>query len=134
MATQSDKSFEEVATQIRQHLDERGWLRHAGRGLAISIALEASELLEHYQWDDEAVGDKQAIAGELADIIIYAFQFADSQDIDIAEAIGRKLASSAQKYPLSEFSKDLPQEERQANWLKRKARMTGDTKEENSNE
>jgi len=132
MPQQSNDSFEDIAQVIRKHLDDRGWLNNPSRGLAISIALEANELLEHYQWKEEPVGDKQAIAAELADILIYAFQFADANDIDIAAAIRHKLELSAKKYPLSEFNKGISAEERQANWRKRKIRMIKTGEEEQS--
>ena len=103
MKKQSDITFEEISQLIRKHLEERDWLNNPSRGLAISIALEANELLEHYQWHDEPVGDKQALAEELADILIYAFQFAQKNDIDIPTAITQKLEKSAQKYPAEKF-------------------------------
>ena len=125
MAKQSDKSFEAIAQRIRQHLEERDWLNNSARSLAISIALEASELLEHYQWQDEAVGDNQLLANELADILIYAFQFADRNDIDIAKAIEHKLELAAKKYPAADF-RGKSYEQQRDNWRKRKAHLTGE--------
>jgi NTP pyrophosphatase (non-canonical NTP hydrolase) len=116
---QSDKSFEDINRQIYKHLEERDWLDNASRGLAISIALEASELLEHYQWQEEPAGNKQAIADELADILIYAFQFAQVNSIDIVEAMEHKLQLAAKKYPTEAF-KNKSLEEKKRNWMEAK--------------
>jgi NTP pyrophosphatase (non-canonical NTP hydrolase) len=113
---QSDMTFEEMNQIIWQHLIERDWGKAGPRGLAISIALEANELLEHFQWEEKAIGDKQALADELADVLIYAFQFAQNQDIDIAEAMRHKLAKAAQKYPAEMFKNKSKTEIRQA-WI-----------------
>jgi NTP pyrophosphatase (non-canonical NTP hydrolase) len=113
---QSSDSFEDISQLIYKHLEERDWLGDPPRGLAISIALEANELLEHYQWSEEPVGTKNDLAGELADIFIYAFGFAHANDIDIANAIRAKLEKSAQKYPAAAF-KNKSNEEMRAAWL-----------------
>lgn len=111
---QSDGSFESVNQLILKHLDDRDWLGNPSRGLAISIALEAAELVEHYQWSDEPVGGKQAAAEELADVFIYAFEFAQANDIDIAEAIKNKLDKAAKKYPAEAFKGKSKDEKREA--------------------
>jgi len=118
-AKQSDESFEIINQLIWKHLEERDWLGNPARGLAISLALEANELLEHYQWSDTPVGDKEALAEELADVFIYAFEFAMNQDIDITAAIRKKLAKAAQKYPAKQFKGKDPSQRREA-WLNAK--------------
>jgi dCTP diphosphatase len=118
---QSTATFDEIAQLIWQHLVERDWQDNPSRGLATSIALEAGELLEHYQWHNEPVGSKEDLAGELADIFIYSFQFAVNNDIDIAEAIKIKLDKAAKKYPAKNF-KGKTGEERSAAWIDAKLR------------
>lgn len=113
---QSDTTFDEINQRIYQHLIERDWLNNPARGLAISIALEANELVEHYQWSDTPVGSREDLAEELADIFIYAFQFAQANDIDITEAITKKLEKAARKYPAEKF-KGKSAEERRTAWL-----------------
>jgi NTP pyrophosphatase (non-canonical NTP hydrolase) len=100
---QSDTTFEEINQLIWKHLEERDWHHPAARSLAVSLSLEANELLEHYQWRDDAIGSKDELAAELADIIIYAFQFAQVHNVDIAAAIKHKLAAAAKKYPATKF-------------------------------
>lgn len=113
---QSDITFDEINQRIYQHLIERDWHDNPARGLAISIALEANELVEHYQWSDTPVGSREDLAEELADIFIYAFQFAHANNIDITDAIIKKLAKAARKYPAEKF-KGKSVEERKAAWL-----------------
>ena len=113
---QSNKTFQDINQIIWDYLEARDWHKNPPRGLATSILLEASELLEHYQWRDEPVGNKEELAEELADIFIYAFQFAQITDINITEAIGKKLIKSGKKYPAETF-KGKGAAERTASWL-----------------
>ncbi len=122
---QSDDSFNVINQIILKHLEERDWLGNPSRGLATSIALEAAELMEHYQWSDTPVGNKQDISEELADIFIYAFEFAQENDIDIAEAIKDKLAKAAKKYPAQEFKGKTGEDKRTA-WMNAKLRHQKD--------
>jgi NTP pyrophosphatase (non-canonical NTP hydrolase) len=123
---QSDVTFEEISQRIWQHLYERDWHKNPSRGLAISIALEANELLEHYQWQNESVGNNEELAEELADIFIYAFEFAHAEGIDIPAAIENKLQKAAKKYPAKNFKGKTGEERNQA-WLQSKLnhRKTG---------
>lgn len=118
MATpqQSDKTFQEVSQLIWDYLEARDWHDNPPRGLATSIVLEAGELLEHYQWRDKPVGSKEELAEELADIFIYAIQYAQVTEIDIAAAIEKKLAKTEKKYPAESF-KGKGEAERTASWL-----------------
>ncbi len=113
---QSTATFQDIDQLIWQHLVDREWTNNTARCLATSIVLEASELLEHYQWSDKPVGDKAALGEELADILIYCFQFAQKTDIDMAAAIKDKLAKAAIKYPAKSFAGKTAEEKRQA-WL-----------------
>lgn len=61
------------------------------RNLAISLNLEAGEVLEYFQWDDELL-DKQSFSEELADVALYLLQIASLADIDLEEAIMNKLS------------------------------------------
>ncbi|PJF29212.1 MAG: nucleotide pyrophosphohydrolase [Phototrophicales bacterium] len=61
------------------------------RNLAISLVLEASEILEHFQWGDD-IKNKAEFAGELADVMLYLLQLASVTGIDLGEAVMAKLA------------------------------------------
>ena len=90
--------------EITKFRDERGWKPyHKEKDLAISIVLEASELLENFQWksSEEAVGEtKQNIKEEMADILIYLIQLADKMDIDLEQETFKKLVKNGEKYPV----------------------------------
>lgn len=116
---QQATTLEELNQRIWKHLEERDWHNNSTRGLAISLSLEANELLEHYQWSDTPVGGKEAVGEELADVLIYAVQIAQQNDIDIAEVIEHKLQKAAKKYPAKDF-KGKNEAEKRANWQKNK--------------
>jgi dCTP diphosphatase len=122
----TDITFEEASKTVMKHVTARHWNDNPPRGLAISIALEANELLEHFQWQDVPIGDTEELAGELADVFIYAIQFAHHYDIDISQAIMHKLAKAAEKYPVEDFA-TIDQAERKAAWLKAKKNYKKDT-------
>lgn len=89
--------------RINQFRDERNWRQfHNEKDLALSITLEASELLEVFQWKtaEEGVKDIEQIKDELADVLIYSYMLADNLDLDIDELIERKLIKNNEKYPV----------------------------------
>ena len=116
---QQDVTIEELNQQIWKHLEERDWHNNPSRGLAISLSLEAGELLEHYQWGDQPVGSIEEVGEELADVFIYAIQIAQQNNIDIADHIRRKLKKAAKKYPAADFKNKTP-DEMHDTWLKNK--------------
>jgi len=83
--------------------DARNWKQfHTPKNLAISIAVEAAELLELFQWTDELPADKRtAVAEEIADIYIYLVTLAHDLCISIEGAVEDKLEKNGQKYPVS---------------------------------
>lgn len=107
---QSEKTFAEIGDTISEYLEARDWLDNPSRSVAMSIVLEAAELMEHYQWSSEPVGSRDEIGEELADVLIYAFQFAQSNNIDIADAILKKLEKTKKKYPAEAFKNKSAQE------------------------
>jgi NTP pyrophosphatase (non-canonical NTP hydrolase) len=112
-------TLEELNQLIWKHLEDRDWHKNPTRGLAISMALEANELLEHYQWQDEPVGGTDAVGEELADVFIYGMQIAQQNGIDIADHIERKLKKAAKKYPAENYKGKSATEKRKA-WLENK--------------
>ena len=84
--------------------EERDWAQfQTAKNLALSISLEAAELLEHFQWSAEnqdlSPDKRQAMAEEVADILIYLLLFAHKLGIDPVEAAQDKIEKNAQKYP-----------------------------------
>ena len=93
----------ETEQKVLKFRDDRDWLKyHNGKDLAISISLEANELLELYQWsvdDLDRISKIENIKDELADILIYCVMFADYYHLDIDEVITTKLKKNLVKYP-----------------------------------
>lgn len=96
--------MDDLVEKILKFRDDRNWEQfHNPKDLAISLSLEASELLENFQWksSDEAIVEKaENIRDELADILIYAILFADQLKVNINEVILNKLQKNGEKYPI----------------------------------
>lgn len=96
--------MEHLITEINKFRDERNWRQyHNSKDLALSLSLEASELLENFQWksaEDGVEKNRQNIEEELADVFIYGLMMADDLDIDMNEAMLKKLKKNREKYPL----------------------------------
>ena len=92
--------------KINNFRDERNWRQfHNEKDLAISISLEANELLEIFQWktSEEAVANNlQHIKEELADVFIYGFMLADNLNLDVEKIISDKIKLNEKKYPVQE--------------------------------
>lgn len=120
-------TFEGTYSLVMQHIKARKWDKtNSSRGLAISLSLEANELLEYFQWHDESFGSKEDMASELADIFIYAIQFADRYAIDIPSAIAKKIEKQDKKYPVEIFEIE-DEKERNKAWLEAKKNYKKDT-------
>lgn len=95
--------FERARQAVLAFRDERDWRQfHNPKDLAISLSLEAAELLETFQWSGEDLWCRGRAAeqdAELADVLIYAILLADRLGVDPAEAIERKLEENGRKYP-----------------------------------
>ena len=95
---------EKILKEVDEFNKERNWDQfHNGKDLALSLNLEASELLEIYQWsgnDLECSEKKDKIKEELADVFLYAIQIAQHYDLDIDEIIEAKLKRNSEKYPV----------------------------------
>ena len=96
-------TFEDAARKALAFREERDWAQfHNPKDLAISVSLEASELLEVFQWsgsDLEVPGKADCAREELADVAIYCIYMADALNVDLADAISNKIDANARKYP-----------------------------------
>ena len=92
--------------KINKFRDDRNWRQfHKEKDLAISISLEANELLEIFQWktSEEAVAnDLEHIKEELADVFIYGFMLADNLNLDVEKIISDKIKLNEKKYQVQE--------------------------------
>lgn len=89
---------ERVRQALEEFVRERDWAQfHTPANLAKSISIEAGELLECFQWEDE--GDDSRVRGELADVVTYCTLLALRLGVDLDEIVLDKLAITAEKYP-----------------------------------
>lgn len=100
-------SIESLQAALREFAAERDWDQfHSPKNLATALAVEAAEILEHFQWltEDQSrdlPGDKQdEVAEELADVLLYLVRLSDKLGIDLISAANRKLEKNAAKYPV----------------------------------
>ncbi len=91
--------YEQLIEKIRRFNEERDWDQfHSPENLAKSVVIEAGELLECFQWNEEY--DKQALGEEMADVFTYLIDLADKTGIDLLEATNKKMDKNALKYPI----------------------------------
>jgi NTP pyrophosphatase (non-canonical NTP hydrolase) len=94
--------IKELTEAMHRFVASQGWYeqgsprKQSPRNLAISLCLEASEVLEHFQWG-ENLGDRQALAEELADVALYLLQLASISGIDLEQAVLDKLEKNARR-------------------------------------
>jgi NTP pyrophosphatase (non-canonical NTP hydrolase) len=102
----SEPGIENLTQRLREFAALRDWQRfHSPKNLAMALAGEAGELLEHFQWLTEeesatlAAEKRQEVALEMADVFLYLLRLADQLDIDLVAAAEQKIAINAQRYP-----------------------------------
>lgn len=102
----------ELRAVLADFVAKREWrIYHDAKNLSMSIAIEAAELMEHFQWvkNDELPAlledaERRAeIADELADITCYLLSLANALNIDVSSAVTAKMAKNARKYPADQF-------------------------------
>ena len=107
--TDPTTTLADLKARVLAFARERDWEQfHAPKNLSMALAAEAGELMEHFLWatpeQSQAVARDPAkrckIEDELADVVIYALEFANVAGMDVAAAIGRKMADNARKYPV----------------------------------
>ena len=88
--------IKQLTEEMHRFVRSKGWYAEDSkrpqtpRNLAISLTLEAAEILEHFQWNDE-IKDKEELESELADVALYLLQLASISEIDLEKAILEKL-------------------------------------------
>ena len=93
--------MDKILQEIRRIRDERDWATfHTPENLAKSIMIEAGELLEHFQWDNEY--DLKEVSDELADVMIYCLSMADALGVSAEEIIMSKIKKNEKKYPVEQ--------------------------------
>jgi len=107
--TDATTTFAELKSRVLAFARERDWEQfHAPKNLSMALAAEAGELMEHFLWSTSDASrtiasdpaKRQKIEEELADVVIYALEFANMTQIDVAAVIEKKMAANAKKYPV----------------------------------
>jgi dCTP diphosphatase len=99
--------IQKLTEKVVAFRDARDWKQfHNPKDLSISLLLEATEVLEHFQWknkeemDAYVVSNKEDIAEELADVMYWVLLLANDLHVDLADAFEKKLEKNAKKYPI----------------------------------
>lgn len=99
----------ELRAAVRRFAEERDWMQfHTPKNLSMALSAETAELMEHFLWADGPASHevlknpakRREVSEELADVVIYALEFANVTGIDLAAAIEAKLAVNAGRYPV----------------------------------
>lgn len=92
---------QQTIDRIRKFTTDRNWEQfHTPANLAKSICIEASELLECFQWDDKEF-DLEHVKEELADVIVYSQNMLDRLGLDVDEIVNKKMEKNEKKYPVN---------------------------------
>ena len=101
-------SLEDLQAMIRQFVDERDWNQfHNPKDLAISLSLEAAEVMEHFQWknaEEMAMHVKEMkteVGNELADVLYWVLLLANNLDVNLVDAFNKKMKKNEAKYPVA---------------------------------
>jgi len=102
--------LQELREVVREFVEERDWRQfHSPKNLSMSLAVEAAELMEHFQWltteeSRQLSADKIAdVSDELADVLCYLLAIANELDVDLSAAFENKMIKNRIKYPAVEF-------------------------------
>ena len=100
-------SIAKLTSRINAFRDARDWKQfHNSKDMALSISIEAAELMEQFQWKNAAECEehlreiREAVADEMADVAIYLFELANLLEMDLGREMLRKLEKNAEKYPV----------------------------------
>ena len=102
----------DLKTLVDNFVCERDWSQfHSPKNLAMALAIEAAELMEHFQWievaDSRAIAEHPeklaAAAEEVADVLAYTLAIANSMKVDLSRALHAKMLKNAEKYPADQF-------------------------------
>jgi len=104
--TDANATIDQLKSLVRRFVEERSWESfHSPKNLAMSIAIEAAELMEHFQWTNPespviALAHDSPIAQEISDVIAYTLALANVLGIDLSRALESKMEMNCLKYPI----------------------------------
>ena len=104
--TDSNATIDQLKGLVRSFVDDRSWgAFHSPKNLAMSIAIEAAELMEHFQWTDPnspsiPLAHDSPVAQEISDVIAYSLALANVLGVDLSRALQSKMERNCLKYPV----------------------------------
>ena len=110
--TDHDTTLADLRRRVAEFVAARDWEQyHLPKNLSVAIAVEAAELMEHFQWltHEQAVAimrdeaKRAAVADELADVLIYGFSLANALNVDVSTAVLNKLERNERRFPVEEW-------------------------------
>ncbi len=101
--------IQDLISKIKEFCEERDWVKFQNhKDIAISLTLEAAEVLEHFQWktpeeiDEYVKTHKDEIGEEIADVAYYLLELCDKLDLDFVEIFDKKMVKNRLKYPVDQ--------------------------------
>lgn len=108
MIRRMNDSISDLTSRIQAFVDAREWRQfHNPKDLAVAIAAEAGELMQHFVWqqadqiDERLKRNRDEIASEIADVGILLFEFADNLGLNLGEVMAEKMARNEERYPVA---------------------------------
>lgn len=111
-ATDDDTPVGQLRTMVRQFVEERHWQQfHSPKNISMALAIEAAELMEHFQWITTAASSElrndparlAAVGEELADVLCYGLAMANELGLDVTTTMQAKMRKNRLKYPAEEY-------------------------------
>ncbi len=107
----ADQRIKGLRADVAEFIQERQWTKyHIPKDLSMAIAIEASELMEIFLWNQVSAQDvikdpnlKEKIGDEIADIFIYLLSLVNTLNFDLSDLVAKKMVKNRAKYPSSEF-------------------------------
>ena len=113
MTPEKSSDLEVLRDLVREFVSERDWDQfHTPKNLATALAVEAAELLEHFQWlktgamDELPEAKREQVRHELADVLVYLIRLADKMDVNLHDAVIDKMKINREKYPAEKVRGD----------------------------
>ncbi len=112
MAKDQEKKIHELKETIKEFCEKRDWDQfHGAKDLAVALIIEASELLEHFRWKSNKEVEelfsneqkKEEIGEEMADILYFLVRLSQKYNIDLSEALEKKMDKNEKRYPVDKF-------------------------------
>ena len=108
----TETTVADLRNMVQEFVNERDWEKfHAPKNVSMALAIEAAELMEHFQWLDveasreigEDAGKVEEVGEELADVLCYGLALANTLGLDVSETMRRKMEKNRAKYPVDRY-------------------------------